>query len=87
MRAGLAERSAGVCILDAVSSFETGLWGLGRELLMVTQCLPDCVYDASRSSHVAVLKVLLTSPEKSIGVTYCLDLQQQLDLRVGYHHS
>ena len=76
-----------LCILDGVSCYETEAWGWEDELLVLTQCLRDCVYDMQRARHRATLKVLLTCPEKSISIVRCVEEDCQLDLRAGGYHD
>lgn len=76
-----------VCIIDGVSCYETEAWGWESGLLMLIQCLRDCVYDMQRARYRAALKVLLTSPVKSISVVHMIEEAHQLDLRAGEYHS
>ena len=76
-----------LCIIDGVSCYETEAWGWEAEMLMLIQCLRDSAYDMQRARHRAILKVLLTSAEKSISVAHYVDEESQLDLGAGSYHG
>jgi hypothetical protein len=75
------------CIVDGISSFETELHSWEDTLIMLVNCLRDCVYDTQTGRHRAVLKVLLTSADKSISAVRCIDEHQQIDLKAGNYHA